>query len=186
MTFIFTLQHGHLPLPPLLWDVCVDIKKYAMANGPPTHHHQCRFLTVVNLNLFTFSSTVTLQNIASLPVFTSIRLPFSSSLHYFFVLPMKSFPNFVEIYVLIIFFICSTVHILVHYLFCRFSSHFVIFCFVQTLVAFTATGLGLTGIEYLAYGKHRRVMIDEFTHQLDERDKKIAKIKKDILKSTST
>ena len=139
MTFIFTLQHGHLPLPPLLWDVCVDIKKYAMANGPPTHHHQCRFLTVVNLNLFTFSSTVTLQNIASLPVFTSIRLPFSSSLHYFFVLPMKSFPNFVEVYVLIIFFICSTVHTLVHYL-------LGLCAYVKVETAWKASG------EYFCYG----------------------------------
>ena len=54
------------------------------------------------------------------------------------------------------------------------------------LLAFTATGLGLTGIEYLSTGKHRRVMIDEFTHNLDERDKKLAKIRKEVLKSNPT
>ena len=54
------------------------------------------------------------------------------------------------------------------------------------LLAFTATGLGLTGVEYLSTGKHRRVMIDEFTHNLDERDKKLAKIRKEISKSNPT
>ena len=55
-----------------------------------------------------------------------------------------------------------------------------------SFLAFTATGLGLTGIEYLSTGKHRRVMIDEFTHNLDERDKKLAKIRKEISKGNPT
>ncbi|KAJ1429298.1 hypothetical protein B484DRAFT_419170 [Ochromonadaceae sp. CCMP2298] len=42
--------------------------------------------------------------------------------------------------------------------------------------AFTATGLLLRLTDYVAYGKHRRVQIDEFDWQMDRRDEKIKAI----------
>jgi hypothetical protein len=48
--------------------------------------------------------------------------------------------------------------------------------------AFTLTGLGLSFVERVAYGRNRRVQIDEFSFQMDRRDQGIKAKEKELLK----
>jgi hypothetical protein len=50
--------------------------------------------------------------------------------------------------------------------------------------AFTVSGLLLNATDRIAYGRNRRVRIDEFVHDMDRRDKAIDASRKDATKST--
>ena len=44
--------------------------------------------------------------------------------------------------------------------------------------AFTLTGLGIRGLDWLEHGRARRVRVDEFVYSMDHRDKAIDAAKK--------